>query len=121
MQTKTSLALIAVITGFVGFISASEVSRNKSRQLPADLPSPHGAAKLSLTSHVPGNTNLVPRRIEVPLSSPPEQLGLYRSSPFTCLIVVPEAGLDEHCVVQPAQVDPAMPIMKPELEFSPLR
>jgi hypothetical protein len=51
----------------------------------------------------------------------PEQLrpGSYLTTPFSCIVIVPETHLDEMAVRAPGQAC-LMPTLKPELKFIPL-
>jgi len=51
-----------------------------------------------------------------PTTIPP---GVYRTVPYSCIVVVPGPHPDDRCVVKPGNVDSSMPIIKPELRFIP--
>jgi hypothetical protein len=56
------------------------------------------------------------------LSAPFLKPGLYRTTPYACIVMVPENSFDPHLAVRPpesALVAP-MPMFKPELNFIPL-
>jgi hypothetical protein len=52
----------------------------------------------------------------VPATVPP---GVYRTVPYSCIVVVPGLHPDDRCIVRPPDVDSSMPIIKPELQFIP--
>src|ERR1041384_8548414 len=45
---------------------------------------------------------------------------VYRTAPYACIVIVPGKNPDDRSVVKPAEVDSAMPVIKPELRFIPL-
>jgi hypothetical protein len=51
-----------------------------------------------------------------PATVPP---GVYRTVPYSCIVVVPGPHPDDRCIVRPPDVDFSMPIIKPELQFIP--
>ncbi len=57
-----------------------------------------------------------PTRHASPPRPPP---GVYEAAPFTCIVVVPGAHPDDRCVVGAPNVDPNMPMAKPELRLIP--
>ena len=53
-----------------------------------------------------------------PSANPPP--GVYKTAPYTCIVVVPGPHRDDQCVVNPGESDSSMPIVKPDLQFIPL-
>jgi len=53
----------------------------------------------------------------------PDQLpaGVYRTAPYSCIVLVPGPHPDDRAIVNPRGGDSAMPIIKPDLQFIPLR
>lgn len=47
--------------------------------------------------------------------------GVYRTEPYACIVVVPDKCPDDRSVVPPSERGSAMPVIKPELRFTPLR
>lgn len=47
--------------------------------------------------------------------------GVYKTVPYSCIVVVPGPYPDDRCVVRPGGGDFSMPIIKPDLRFIPLR
>jgi hypothetical protein len=47
--------------------------------------------------------------------------GVYRTTPFACIVIVPANHLDDPMAVRPAETACPMPMLKPELRFIPLR
>ncbi len=45
--------------------------------------------------------------------------GLYKTEPFSCLVLVPGPHPDDRALAPGAAVDPKMPIVKPELRLVP--
>ncbi len=45
--------------------------------------------------------------------------GVYESAPYTCIVVVPAGHVDDRSLVAPAEVDPKMPVKKPDLQLIP--
>ncbi len=63
----------------------------------------------------PGASNLflIP---SAPRTVPP---GVYKTEPYSCIVVVPGAHLDDRCIINPGVGDIPMPIVKPDLRFIP--
>lgn len=71
---------------------------------------------------VSGSTNrfLLLPRARTPLASKALRPGTYASLPFTAIVIVPGPGPDDKCAARvPDNVDPNMPILRPELQFIP--
>jgi hypothetical protein len=45
--------------------------------------------------------------------------GVYRTAPYSCIVVVPGPQLDDKCIVNPGGGNDPMPIIKPDLQFIP--
>lgn len=56
------------------------------------------------------------------MNLPPRSLapGIYKTEPFTCIVVVPGSNSDDQMVIGPANPDQNMPIIPPHLRFVPL-
>lgn len=54
-----------------------------------------------------------------PSANPPP--GVYKTAPYSCIVVVPGPHPDDRCIVNPGAGDSSMPIVKPDLQFIPLR
>ena len=46
--------------------------------------------------------------------------GVYRTAPYSCIVVVPGPLPDDRSIVSPRGGDSSMPIIKPDLQFIPL-
>jgi hypothetical protein len=46
--------------------------------------------------------------------------GVYKTTPYACIVIVPGKNPDDHCVVRPSENGDAMPAIKPDLRFVPL-
>ena len=46
--------------------------------------------------------------------------GVYRTAPYSCIVVVPGPHLDDRFVTTPREGQSSMPIIRPELRFIPL-
>ena len=44
---------------------------------------------------------------------------VYRTVPYTCIVVVPGPRLDDRAIVNPGRAEASMPIIKPDLQFIP--
>jgi len=51
-----------------------------------------------------------------PSATPP---GVYRTFPYSCIVVVPGPQLDDKCIVNPGGGNDPMPVIKPDLQFIP--
>jgi hypothetical protein len=49
----------------------------------------------------------------------PLKPGLYKTEPFSCLVLVPSAQADGRAIVKPKEPSPPMPVVKPDLRFIP--
>jgi hypothetical protein len=48
--------------------------------------------------------------------------GVYKTIPYTCVVIVPGPHPDERMpAVSPPAVEPNMPVVKPDLQFIPLK
>ena len=45
--------------------------------------------------------------------------GVYKTAPYSCLVVVPGPLADDQCIVNPGANPSAMPMVTPELRFLP--
>jgi len=75
-------------------------------------------AKTNRFSLVPDltNTNPVPDSLPHLFPAP----GVYKTEPFTCIVVVPSSNHDDRMVIGPANTDQQMSIIPPDLRFVPL-
>lgn len=51
-----------------------------------------------------------------PTAMPP---GVYKTFPYSCIVVVPGPHPDDRCIVNPSGGNDPMPIIKPDLQFIP--
>ena len=47
--------------------------------------------------------------------------GVYKTVPYACIVIAPGKSPDDKIAVRPAERGSAMPAIKPELHFIPLR
>jgi len=47
--------------------------------------------------------------------------GVYKTEPYTCIVIVPAGHSDDKSVIHPPDPGPNMPVLKPDLRFVPLR
>jgi hypothetical protein len=45
---------------------------------------------------------------------------VYKTLPYTCIVVVPGPHPDDRAIVNPSSRDYRMPIIRPDLQFIPL-
>ena len=64
----------------------------------------------------------VPQHTRPHSPAPPGQLppGVYKTAPYTCIILVPGPCPDDRAVVSPRGGDSSMPIIRPDLHFIPI-
>jgi hypothetical protein len=63
---------------------------------------------------------LPPPARPVSSSAPPTvSPGVYKTVPYSCIVVVPGPQPDDRCIVRPGGGDSSMPVVKPELRFIP--
>ena len=58
-------------------------------------------------------------RLRPPSPSPMIPAGVYKTAPYSCIVVVPGPHPDDRCVINPGDVASAMPIIRPDLRFIP--
>jgi hypothetical protein len=137
MKRKTTVGTVAGALGCVGFLAAGQaVMHTGSWQAPStprlanNQTNVYGvpiagsnwlfralppANKLEFKSQIlpPPAGPISP---SAPATVPP---GVYRTVPYSCIVVVPGPHPDDRCIVRPPDVDSSMPITKPELQFIP--
>ena len=59
-------------------------------------------------------------RVHPPTPSTSPAPGVYKTAPYTCIVVVPGPRPDDVCITRPRGGDSSMPIIKPDLRFIPL-
>ena len=60
-------------------------------------------------------------RLQAPAAPPAIPAGVYKTEPYSCIVVVPGAHPDDRCIINPGGGDYSMPIVKPDLQFIPYR
>ena len=55
----------------------------------------------------------------VPSAPPAIPPGVYKTVPYSCIVVVPGPQLDDKCIINPGGGNSSMPIVKPDLQFIP--
>ena len=58
-------------------------------------------------------------RLHSPAAPPIIPPGVYKTAPYSCIVVVPGPQLDDKCIVNPGGGNSRMPIIKPDLHFIP--
>jgi hypothetical protein len=61
-----------------------------------------------------------PTRPQPPASPGQLPAGVYKTLPYTCIVVVPGPHPDDKCIVKPGAGDFSMPIIRPDVQFIPL-
>jgi len=61
-----------------------------------------------------------PTRPQPPTSPGQLPAGVYRTAPYTCIVLVPGLHPDDRSIVSPSSGDYRMPIIQPDLHFIPL-
>ena len=86
-------------------------------------PLPPGHRSSPLTMPPTGVTNLYwnLRSNNIIMPSAPSTIppGVYRTFPYSCIVVVPGPHPDDRCIVNPGGGNDPMPIIKPDLQFVP--
>jgi hypothetical protein len=133
MKLRLLIAAAAFATSLQLITPPPQVIRNTRRIAATNLAPaplellqlPHHNAKMSLFAA--GDGGRAVRNLKMgelaaitkPLPSLPTP-GVYKTAPFTCIVVVPGKHADDRSTVKPTEVDSAMPVVKPELRFIPL-
>lgn len=73
-----------------------------------------------LTVPAPAYKGAVSNLALVPSTPPTIPPGVYRTTPYSCIVVVPGPHPDDKCVVKHGPGDSPMPVVKPDLQFIPL-
>ena len=57
------------------------------------------------------------------LQTPPSGLapGIYKTEPYTCIVIVPGEHPDDRMAIHPPDPAPNMPVLKPDLRFTPVQ
>jgi hypothetical protein len=86
-------------------------------------PSPPGARLHPPAVPPTGLTNLYwilrSNPIVVPAAPPIIPPGVYKTTPYSCIVVVPGPHPDDKCIVNPGSGNSPMPIIKPDVRFIP--
>ena len=130
------LGMAPAITGLGNAPSNAIVSPSPPGNSPIPLPVPPGHPSLRIYPVPPGAlparpalprtgpTNLywLLRSNSIALPSAPTNIppGVYKTAPYSCIVVVPGPHPDDKCIVNPGPWDSSMPIVKPDLQFIPL-
>ena len=133
-----SVGAAAVALGCLGALPAAQMVLHEGSSRGLAMPWPGNAS--SKVMAVPSLGNKAPllalapaRKPEfqiqtLPLSAPlrppsgPPMIsaGVYKTVPYSCIVVVPDPHPDDRCVINPGDVASAMPIIRPDLRFIPL-
>jgi hypothetical protein len=132
MRTQWLLAFTLVTVSIESNQSAAQILTNKSPLRVATGASPQlkvfVAPPQPLNALLPGGrsvdlshatTNALDgglKEVSATLLKP----GVYTTTPYACVVIVPEPHLDERFVVKPLGPSASMPVLKPELHFIPL-
>lgn len=76
-------------------------------------------APLTGPSRKPALSPLFPSSLQQSNGMAKLSRGVYLTSPYTCLVVVPGEHIDDRCVRSIGNPDPAMPVVKPSLKLIP--
>jgi hypothetical protein len=68
----------------------------------------------------PDSRKAVPPGPGEPIDADALKPGMYKTTPFACIVIVPESHLDGGFVVRIPGCDPNMPVLKPDLHFIPI-
>jgi len=63
--------------------------------------------------------NLRSNHVVMPSAPPATPPGVYKTLPYSCIVVVPGPHPDDRCIVNPGGANDPMPIIKPDLQFIP--
>ena len=109
----------------------NESARAPSAPRPGDAPSnlvviPSPGSNLLLLALAPARKSaysvqpfLPTARSRPPSASPTIPAGVYKTVPFSCIVVVPGPHPDDRCIFGQSRGESSMPIIKPDLRFIP--
>jgi hypothetical protein len=125
MRVKWLIAAVGLAVSLYSKPVPAQVLTNKGPLIAANL-----AWRQALPPQ-PATLTVLPTRtrakVQVPaqlqdlksLSTEFPKPGVYTTTPYTCVIIVPDARIDEQFVVRPTAPPSSMPVLKPELHFVP--
>ena len=122
------IILAILVQGHEIPVTASVISSSSSRtgqpRQPNNGPNQGVAMARFPTPHaIPARNSKKPAFPGIRAQTDPEVLkpGIYKTTPFTCIVIVPESHLDDGMVVRIPYCDSNMPILKPDLHFIPIQ
>jgi hypothetical protein len=125
------MVVAALASAFLSIMTVAQVMRdlkpmavtNQAAAPLASLPLPQANLSGFATAErgFRGGT-IMPGDQEVAGMSPPldPKPGVYRTVPYSCIVVVPGERLDDGIAVAPGKPGSSMSVIKPELQFIPL-
>ena len=133
MRLGPLITAVALATSFQSVTNFAQVITNTGPIAATNLASapnillrlPHQRANTNMFTSPDGGTRVHNftaggRTSNVNPPSSPLTPGVYKTAPFACIVIVPGKNPDDRCVVVPAECDSRMPVLKPELRFTPL-
>jgi len=134
MKLRSLIVAAAFATSIQSIVALAQAMTNTrpiAATNPASEPSdllrvPHQRASMSVFAAADrrhqGRNLKMGKRGAIAKSSPSLPIpGAYKTAPYACIVIVPGKNPDDHSVVEPAERGSAMPVIKPELRFIPLR
>ena len=137
MKRMVSVGAAAVALGCLGALPAAQMVLHEGPSRGLAMPWP-GNASIKVMA-VPSLGNKAPllalaparkpefkiqtlplsARLRPPTAPPMIPAGVYKTVPYSCIVVVPGPHPNDRCVINPGDVASAMPIVRPDLRFIP--
>jgi hypothetical protein len=128
-MTAVVVALALVLSAICGRAQSLPATNLLSTLVPANRWTAAKPPTLLLPPALPLNlrgplTNPLPQllvlaRTNSPSIALPLKPGVYKTEPFSCLVIVPGAQADDQAIIGPSEPVPPMPMIKPDLRFVP--
>ena len=137
MKPIATVGVVAAALGCLFVLAAAQGSLHWGSSPGSSMPWPGNAQSNVIVVPIPASNLLLPALVLTPTSaskihslplldrahpravsaSPPA--GVYKTVPYSCIVVVPGPHPDDRCVVNLNGVESAMPIIRPDLRFIP--
>ena len=137
MKRIVSVGAVVAAVGCLCAVAADQGSQRRGGWPSRSMPEPWNVqSNVLIIPSAPGNTPppaLAPAgkpefkaqparssaRVHPPSARFPVPGGVYRTEPYSCIVVVPGPHPDDRCIVNPGGGDYSMPIIEPDLRFIP--
>ena len=138
MKAILTMGGVVIALGVLGFQSSARRFPSDNAWPPATTPRPGSPESNAVVIRPSGTNSLIPlpgpawqrlligqrtpqlTPLQPPASSDQLPAGVYKTLPYTCIVIVPAPHLDYGCIVEPGASGFSMPIIKPDIRFIPI-